>query len=73
MAYPQFVMRIALGQLRHQPHLVRGRIARNAAFWLEGNIDDGVAINPVRREIVAGPTGKPGMQELGFLERRGKA
>ena len=29
--------------------------------------------NPVRREIVAGPTGKPGMQELGFLERRGKA
>ena len=51
-------MRIALGQIGHSAHLVGRGIAGNAAFGLERDIDDRVAVNPVRREIVAGPAGE---------------
>ncbi len=58
----QFVETVALGQIRHQAHLIGRGITGNAAFGLQRNIDDGVAINPVRRQIVAGPAGKAGMR-----------
>ena len=73
VADTQFIMGIALGQIRHHAHLLRRGIARNAAFGLQGNIDDGVAINPVRRQIVARPAGKFRIGKFCFLKGRRKA
>src|SRR3954454_11033934 len=68
MAHPYLVEAEAPGKIGHRAHLVGGGIAGDAAHRLQRDVDDAVAVDPVGRDIGAGPAGKGGIVELRPLE-----
>src|SRR4051812_32472896 len=56
--HPDLAMAELVGQGRHRAHLHRGRVTRDAAYGLERDVDDGIAVHLVARRVLAHPAGE---------------